>query len=393
MAAHDGGPADTGPVDVLRPRRSANERRILALIQRLGPLASVDLARLAGLSAQSASVITRGLEADGLVRRGEPVRGKVGKPLTPIGLNPDGAYAVGLRIGRRTADLVLLDFVGRVHGHLTERFPYPAPGRIRSIVAEGVDRLAAPLAPGARSRISGLGVGAPFEMWKWLDDTPVPRDDMLRWKDFDMQAEFAAVTGLPVTIGNDASMACTGEHMFGAASDLTDFAYLYIGSFIGGGLVLGNRLHVGSTGNAGAFGSLPIRASDGSWQQLIALASKYTLEARIEARMPGGAPRFFDEPGWTGHDDLLDTWIGETVEALAAASVAAVALLDVPTVVIDGNLPRSILTRLVDGTREAVASLDTRGIHPFALREGRLGRMAGALGSGYQPIIHDYFLE
>ncbi|MBF9034946.1 ROK family protein [Rhodobacterales bacterium HKCCE2091] len=374
-------------------RRSANERRILSLIQRHGPMAAADLARQAELSAQSASVITRGLEADGLLLRGEPVRGKVGKPLTPIGLDPDGVFSIGLRVGRRSADLVLMDFVGRLRGHLTLRFAFPTPRAVLDFSRDGIAELSAGLTPGQRGRLAGIGVGIPFELWKWLDDTPVPKSEMLGWKDVDFTTAFAEFTDLPVFVGNDGSMACIGEHTFGAARSLTDFAYFYVGAFVGGGIVLNNRLHVGPTGNAAAVGSIPMRQPDGSWRQLIASASLYKLEERIEAVAPGTALAFLKSPGWRGHDDLVEDWIARTVEALTAAAVTVVAVLDLPDIVIDGSLPPAIRERLADGVASAIAGFDTRGINPPRVHQGSLGPVSGALGSGYQPIVAAYLLD
>ena len=89
--------------------RDHNERLILSLIQRHGGLSSADVARRSSLSAQTVSIIIRALEKDGLLIRGAPVRGKVGKPSVPMMLNPDGLLSLGLNIGRKSADLVLID--------------------------------------------------------------------------------------------------------------------------------------------------------------------------------------------------------------------------------------------------------------------------------------------
>ena len=85
--------------------RDHNERLVLSLIHRHGSLASVEIARLTRLSPQTVSVIIRRLEADGLLSRSDPVRGKVGKPLTPVALNPDGVRSLGMIIGRRASEI------------------------------------------------------------------------------------------------------------------------------------------------------------------------------------------------------------------------------------------------------------------------------------------------
>jgi uncharacterized membrane protein len=50
--------------------RAYNERLVLSLVRRHAGLAKADIARSTGLSAQTVSVIMRGLEEEGLLRRG-----------------------------------------------------------------------------------------------------------------------------------------------------------------------------------------------------------------------------------------------------------------------------------------------------------------------------------
>jgi hypothetical protein len=87
-----------------------HERLILSLIRRQRSVAEVEIARLTGLSTQTTTVIINRLEADGLLLAGEPQRGHIGQPSVPYALNPDGAFGLGLMIGRRSSDLVLMDF-------------------------------------------------------------------------------------------------------------------------------------------------------------------------------------------------------------------------------------------------------------------------------------------
>ncbi|MEM9524245.1 MAG: winged helix-turn-helix domain-containing protein, partial [Pseudomonadota bacterium] len=75
--------------------RAHNERLLLSMIQRNGEMPGSDLARRAGLSPQTVSVILRSLERDGLLVRKAPQRGRVGKPSTPMTLAADGVFSVG----------------------------------------------------------------------------------------------------------------------------------------------------------------------------------------------------------------------------------------------------------------------------------------------------------
>src|SRR6476661_2491037 len=104
------GPSSTGPTIILDKRRGTNaagvraynERLVLSLVRRHGGLSKAEISRLCGLSAQTVSVIMRSLEKDGLLIRGERLRGKVGQPSTPMRLNPDAVFSFGVKIGRRS---------------------------------------------------------------------------------------------------------------------------------------------------------------------------------------------------------------------------------------------------------------------------------------------------
>src|SRR5262245_624896 len=112
--------------------RLYNERLVLSLIRRYGSLPKAEIARVTGLSAQTASVIVKQLEADGLLLRQRPQRGRIGQPPVPLSLNPDGAYSIGLKVGRRSADLVLIDLLGKVRASLHRTYRYPEPDATRS---------------------------------------------------------------------------------------------------------------------------------------------------------------------------------------------------------------------------------------------------------------------
>ncbi len=122
--------------------RDQNERLVLSLVRQNGSLAKTDIARMTRLSAQTVSVIMRELEDEGLLLRQAPVRGKVGQPSIPMALNPDGAYFIGLKIGRRSAELVLIDFLGNVRAMLQNSYRYPAPRETVDFVSAGIEAAA-----------------------------------------------------------------------------------------------------------------------------------------------------------------------------------------------------------------------------------------------------------
>ena len=145
--------------------RLYNERLVLSLIRRHGALSKIELARLTGLSAQTVSVIVRALDSTGLVVPGEPQRGRVGQPMVPYTLQPGGAYALGLKLGRRSGELMLIDLSGKVRGRIGQPYHFPSPIQFIQFAKSAMNTLLKPLSEDARKRISGLGVATPFELW------------------------------------------------------------------------------------------------------------------------------------------------------------------------------------------------------------------------------------
>ncbi len=372
--------------------RDHNERLVLSLLHRHGALAAVELARLTRLSAQTVSVITRRLEADGLLVRSAPVRGKVGKPQVPVALNAGGVRSLGLIIGRRASEIATIDFHGRMLTRREVVYPYPTPGRVMAFAGEALPQMLDELGEDGRARLAGIGVSAPFQLWNWLTSVNAPAEEMDRWRGFDIPAAVAATTGLEVAFQNDVTSACTAEHMYGRGREFADYAYFYIGSFIGGGIALGGTVYPGRTGNAGAVGTLPMPDGTGRATQLIRNASIYTLEADIVAagKDPRGLWTFPRD--WAGYEAQVGPWIANTARHLALGAVAVCSVVDFEAVLIDGAFPEAIRGRVVAAARAALAEVDTQGIASPRIEEARVGRNARVIGSAALPILARYLL-
>ncbi len=373
--------------------RAHNERLVLSLVRQHGGLAKSDIARITGLSAQTVSVIMRALESDGLLRRGEPVRGRIGQPSVPMSLAPDGALFLGLKIGRRSADLALVDFTGAVRGMRRAMYRYPTPDAVMAFVAGALPDLKTALTEVQRERLGGLGIAMPFELWSWVADIGAPQAEMDAWRHRDIAAEIASLSGLPVFVQNDATAACGAELVFGRGERPRDFLYFYFGYFIGGGLVLNGRLFTGTSGNAGAVGPMPVPGPDGQMRRLLEVASLSVLSRAIETAGGDADPLWISPEFWDIAPAVLDPWVTATAEGLAAATLSAASLLEIEAVLIDGWLPAALRERMVAATQGAFARLDQAGISPPAIRAGTIGPQARALGGAAVPLAQRYLAD
>lgn len=371
--------------------RLYNERLILSLIRHHGRLSKPEIARLTRLSAQTTTTITNRLEGEGLLQAGEPRRGRVGQPSVPYSLNPDGAFGLGLTVDRRSCELVAIDFNAGIRARRRMVYPFPVPGAVIEFVEREMPLLLGELPQEHRSRISGLGIAMPFELWNWEDDLRTPPGALAGWREADLGAEMArCFPAWPIRLCNDATSACAAELSFAAGRSYRDFGYFHVGAFVGGGVVLNGSLFPGRSGNAGALGSMPVlqRQPNGeaALTQLIRSASICRLESRlIEAGC--ASDLWLSSQDWSGLGAPLEAWLDEAAASLAQAVLAALSVIDFEAIVIDGVFPAGIRRRLVAGVRACLAALDRQGVTEAAIVEGSIGSDARAIGGAALPLL------
>ncbi|MEM7463714.1 MAG: ROK family transcriptional regulator [Pseudomonadota bacterium] len=373
--------------------RVYNERLVLSLVRRHGSLPKSEIARRTGLSAQTVSVIMRALEAEGLLLRGEPNRGRVGQPSIPMSLNPDGAYSIGLKIGRRSADLVLVDFLGNERNFVRKTYPYPLPGAILEFAVEAVEGFVEQIATRKRNRIAGIGISMPFGLWNWPEKVDAPTGSMDAWRGLDIGGKLSDAVGLPVLVQNDATCACGAELVFGRGAQYSDFVYFFIAAFAGGGIVLNHAVYPGRTGNAGALGTMPVWGENGSPQQLIDHASIHELEKILLESGTDPSPIWLQPDHWDDFEPAIDKWISDAAPHLAFAIASACSVIDFEAAVIDGSFPESVKDRLIRATRSKLECLDLQGIDPPEVVKGLVGSSARSLGAAGLPLFSRFLLD
>ncbi len=374
--------------------KAYNERLALTLLRRHGELAKADISRLSGLSAQAMTVLIRGLEADQLVLRGEPRRGKVGQPSVPYRIDPDGAFSVGVKIGRRSADVVLVDFLGNVRAEQSVTYRWPDPKRLLRFATEATQSVIATLTAEQRTRVVGAGVAMPFRIWEWPAELGAPGKQLDAWRDMDFGTQLSDATGIDVSVHNDGTSACGSELAFGGGDRYQDFVYYFVATFIGGGIVLNRTLYPGRTGNAATLGTMVFTHDDGSTTQLLHHASVLSLEQTLAEK---GASldgiKWQSAATWKRHKAEVDAWLDSVSYYLAVAIGSACSIVDFEAAIIDGVFPDDIKADLV---ARVIANIDRMGINGVsqpAVVGGRIGQQARVIGGASRPIMDRYFLD
>lgn len=371
--------------------RVYNERLVVALVRRHGQLSKSDLARLTGLAPQTITTIVNRAAGGELLQRREPLRGRLGQPSVPYALNPDAAFAFGLKVDYRSADVALVNFVGDIVAFERVEFDYPAPAQIMSFVKAAVGRMLRKHKAIPAARIAGLGIASPFHNWHLAEATGAEKARMAPWTEIDIRAELDRGFDWPVYLFNDATVCAAGELMFGAGASCADFIYVYFGYLLGGGLVLDHHLFPGRSRLAGALGDVPVSVADRRGARVVPLRNIASLRALAERLPEAARDRLWSSPeAWDDLGDALSAWIDEAATGLAQATRGAVAFLDVDNIVIDGAVPAPVRKELAKATRRKLARELSVRPEPFAVLEGRFGHMAPAIGGASIPLLVKY---
>jgi glucokinase len=220
------------------------------------------------------------------------------------------------------------------------------------------------------------------------------------WNGFAAAAALAQLTGLPVSLMNDAQAATLAEQVWGGGRGYRDFVCVTLGTGIGGGLVLDNRLYTGSRGLAGLIGhstvlpdGFPCGCGNQGCIETVASGTAIARAARDAIRAGDAELRRLtgtDEPspaqlataaaaGSAGARRLFD----EAGRHLGITLAIVVCLLNPMAIVIGGGVSQAG-DLLLDPIRREIARRTTvmsREQGGVAVIQSPLGSEAGSIGS------------
>jgi glucokinase len=315
-------------------------------------------------------------------------------------MTPSSPARGGLDLGGTKIQAVVTGRAATVVGHA--RRDTPRRGGAEAVVHDlAITIREAAADAGLRlSELGGVGVGVPGEI-DTEEGTVTQVANIEEWeKEYPLAVELSnALGGLPVSLGNDVTVAVEAERRYGAGRGLRSFLGVFWGTGVGGGLVVDGRLLRGR-GSAGEIGHVCVkpggrRCACGLRGCLEAYAGRAALEQRARREARRRKTVLFDLMRQRGRERLTSgIWLraldaGDAVardlldDAVAALGVgigAAVTLLDVEAVVVGGGLGERLgptwLKRIEKAARPHTF-FDTRPVYRLA----ELGDMGGAIGA------------
>lgn len=371
--------------------RRANEKAVLTVAAFNSGASNAEISRLSGLAPQTVSAILTDLEREGLIVRGPVLRGRRGQPATPILLHENGGFAIGVEIGWRHLDIVLINMHAGILQHHHEDHDYPDASSLFDRLGDLIENFSRTLRQDHRSRLLDIGLAMPGSLTTDLDLFKVPPEQVARWRQIDPVAELARRSGLEITQINDGNAGCWAELIALTPPRPANVIFLMVSQLLLAGMVSDGVLWEGATGHAADLGSSLVHVGDRKPQLAHQVASLYALRARLVAAgfaEAEGPVTYWDMTAMAPH---IEAWIGEAAQALAQVTHNASMILEHPLVVLDTELGAAIGTQLADRLQVEMSRFATRGFKLPRVVNGQHGRLSPAIGAAELPLYRRYF--
>jgi glucokinase len=248
--------------------------------------------------------------------------------------------------------------------------------------------------------LAAVGVGTPGVV---IDGTVGGASNVPGFQDrFSLSEVLSGSLGRPVRVANDVSAAAVGEHRLGAGRGASELLAVFVGTGVGGGLVLRGEPYEGGAGGAGEFGHLIVRQGGAvcpcSRRGCVeAYAGRRAMTLAAERAVAAGTPtllfEIMEEKGkprptsgvfaeaFSRGDPLIADLLDDAIDALGAGIASTVNLLDVDVVVLGGGLADRFGEPFRARLEAAMAPLLFLQPARVELRSAELGDAGGAIGA------------
>ncbi len=357
-----------------------NERRVLDVIWRKGPIARAEIAGLIGLSTGPVTRITQRLLSEGLLVESVRRSGARGNPMRPLDIDDGGALAYGVSFSHRHLEVGLIDLRGRLLGAVRRTFADAHPNVLVEAAREGIEELERTRADGRR--ILGVGFAVPGDFAvgrRFINAHPY----FPHLREVDLVAAFSEGVPYPVYIENDCNAAALGERMLGHGRQFESFVSVFVCHGVGGGVILKGELHRGEHGNAGGLHAFfPFGKPRPSGHDLFDAMAREGVQVRDFPDFEAAGA--LDFPG-------VRPWIARAGTQLRDALTVTARLFDPEAIIIGGRLPPSFLEELAKVVDDAQFCSDAPLAKPL-VRASELGPRAGVIGAA-AVVLYASFLD
>jgi len=326
--------------------RAINERSVLELIHRGGPLSRAQVARVSGLSKPTVSLALTGLLDAQLVREVGKSRGERGPSALLYELNPSAGWVAGIDVGRVWVRAAIANIAGTVVARRDER---ARVGSAKTLIGQ-IGAIARRLAGEAGVRwpdVTQAVLGSPG-VFDPVHGYVAMAPNLPGWGRHGLVEAVREELGTNVTFENDVNLAALAEREHGHGRNAGSFVFLAVGTGIGMALVMDGNLYRGAHGAAGEGAYLPLGMGDprdpskrrrGAFEEAAAAAGVVRIARQLGFPSGTTAEKIFTAA--KRGDAKAGKVVLKEAELLAMAIATITPVLDPELVILGGGIGRN----------------------------------------------------
>jgi glucokinase len=317
-------------------------------------------------------------------------------------------YALGIDLGGTKILAGVVDSTGRVLGK----------GKKSTGAKKGVDSVIERIhiamdealsASGIeKSKISAIGIGVPgiFDAARGVvvEITNIPG-----FRNIELGKSLRQFANVPVMMSNDVRVAAVGEHRVGAGRGISNLIAVFVGTGIGGGIILNNQVFTGSRGSAGEVGHMvtmadgPFAVGGGVRGGIEALASRSAIERELRMALAYGRKSVLPELMAEKDGELKSSVLGKavamqdelTIETLQRAAyhlglhaASLINAFDPQMLIYGGGVVEGLGEWIVAQIRKTALQFAISKFHLDQVKivAAHLGEDAGVVGAGLMAL-------
>ncbi len=319
--------------------RRINERRVLEVIQQLGPASRAVVGRASGMTAPTVSKAVDSLIKLGFLEEDLPLETTVGRPGKVLQLASRTANVLGVVIDSRMGWVLSAGLEGKISPERMRPFEMPAS---YSDLLDVIETHARQLTKEFGFEPRGVGVSVPGLVNSSSNE--VVFSPNLRLLDNRQPGvDLSERLGVPCVMLQESHALCLSERMYGEARGVDNFAMLDVSTGLGLGVMIGGELLSGQSGLAGELGHITVdplgeRCGCGNFGCLETVATDSALARLVSAKVG----RSLDIEGAVsliraGEIDVTEE-LTRTSEYLAIAIAAVINIFNPATLFVHGRL-------------------------------------------------------
>jgi glucokinase-like ROK family protein len=272
--------------------KQINRSRVLNILRAYSPISKVEIAEKTKLTFATVSNITTELVSSKLVRESGFGGSSGGRKPVLYELNPNAKWVVGVDVGVKRIQSVVINLNGQVIQELELQNPENVNREtLITIVFQSIEKVIR-MANVRVEKIAGIGISIPGPVDPVIGTVIAP-PNLIGWDRVPLRDIVQKHFGITACIDKDANASVLGEQWFGAAQGKDNAIYLHVDEGIGGGIIIHGRVYRGFTNGAGEIGHGTIdvdgpRCNCGNYGCLESLASGIAVVRRAKEELRRG---------------------------------------------------------------------------------------------------------